>query len=152
VTPYFLDTCVVLSLLRGNELGERLDTRFGLRDRADRHLISIVTHGELRAIAEQNKWGEKKLAALETSLQNLVTVDINQRAVIDAYVAVDHVRYNFPSGSRSIGQNDLWIAASTLAAGSVLITTDKDFVPLAPGLFELAYVDPDERGSSDEDG
>jgi hypothetical protein len=53
---YVLDPSTVLNLIRGKELGWQIDTAFGLRASTDRQSISIVTHGELRALAERNNW------------------------------------------------------------------------------------------------
>ena len=71
---YLLDTCVILHLVRGNPLGSYLATTFGLKSPASRPLVSIVSHGELLLIADRNKWGAQKMAALRMALDNLVTI------------------------------------------------------------------------------
>lgn len=50
-----LDTNVVLHLIRGNEIGHRIDELFQIRHRTERPLISIVSVGE--ALALSQKWG-----------------------------------------------------------------------------------------------
>ena len=88
-TPaYLLDTNIVLQLVRGNALGKHLAAMFGLLDTINRPLVSIVTHGELLLIAARNNWGADKCAVMENALDNLVTVDLNDRAVLSAYVEV----------------------------------------------------------------
>jgi len=140
--PYLLDTNVVLALVRGNALGQHLDDRFGLRAAKVRPLVSIVTHGEIKVLAHRNNWGPKKLAALDLALDNLVAIDVNRPAVIDAYVEIDLHSQNHPDGARNMGKNDLWIAASARAAGAILLTTDRDFEHLTPDLLQVETIDP----------
>ena len=88
-TPIFLlDTNVALALLRGKELGQYLLYVFSLDDQINRPLISIVSHGELLVLADRNKWGHQKREAMNKMLDSLVTVDLNDAAVLDAYAAV----------------------------------------------------------------
>ena len=54
-------------------------------------------------------------------------------AEIDAYCE---------SIGQSMGKNDLWIAASTLAIGGTLITTDSDFDRLVPLTLDRFWVEP----------
>ena len=86
-----LDTSVILPLVRGNALGKHIDQRFGLQASAQRPFVSVVSLGEVRVLAKRNDWGEAKLQALSSALDNLVVVDINHPAVIDAYVELDLV-------------------------------------------------------------
>ncbi|TXD34236.1 type II toxin-antitoxin system VapC family toxin [Lujinxingia vulgaris] len=145
---YVLDTNIVLTLVRGNTLARFIDNQFGLRSSKVRPAISIVTHGEVRVLASRNGWGAAKLAALDQALNNLVTVDIHQPAVLDAYVEIDLYSQRHPTGARNMGKNDLWIAACARAANAVLLTTDKDFDHLDPALLKVKYIDPSSAGSA----
>lgn len=147
VAPYLLDTNIVLALVRGNALGRYVDAKFELRAARVRPLVSVVTHGEVRVLAARNGWGGPKLEALQNALDNLVTVDINHPEVLDAYVAIDLYSQRHPDGARTMGKNDLWIAACAKAAGATLLSADQDFEHLAPTLLSVAYVDPDRDGS-----
>ena len=71
-----------------------------------------------------------------------MTVDINVAEVIDAYVEIDVYSQQHPDGARNMGKNDLWIAACAKASGATLLTTDKDFDHLTPGMISVEYVDP----------
>lgn len=93
---YLLDTNVVLFLVRGDSRGKSIDQQFGLRTAKQRPLISVVTVGEARVLAARNGWGEQKLAALNTALDELVVIDINHTTVIDAYVELDLASYRPP--------------------------------------------------------
>lgn len=145
---FLLDTNIVLTLVRGNALASFIDSKFGLRASKVRPMISVVTHGEVRVLAGRNGWGDRKLAALQNALDNLFTVDINHSDVLDAYVEIDLFSQRHHDGARNMGKNDLWIAACTKASRATLLTTDKDFDHLAPGLLSLEYIDPASAKSS----
>ena len=53
-----LDTNVLIQLVRGNEIGKRIDTNYQLRARLERPLISVITVGEAMALARKFKWAE----------------------------------------------------------------------------------------------
>jgi len=124
---YLLDTNVVLHLVRGNAIGKELAAAFGLLNSVNRPLVSIVTHGELLLLAARNNWGTEKRAALENALDNLVTVDLNDKAVLSAYVEVQQYSRQASGGSRELNANDAWIVACAKAADATLLTTDRDF-------------------------
>jgi tRNA(fMet)-specific endonuclease VapC len=139
---YVLDTSALLHLIRGKELGEQLDRAFGLRDALYRHTISIVTHGELKALAERNGWGDQKKDILQKALDELVTVDVASRSIVAAYVRVEAANRTAQGGERKMGHNDMWIAATSLVLGLPLITTDEDFRHLNGQLITVHWVDP----------
>lgn len=141
-TPvYLLDTNVVLQLVRGGPLGKHLAAMFGLLNSVNRPLVSIVTHGELRLIAARNNWGAEKLAALDNALDNLVTIDLNDHAVLSAYVEVQQFSRRVPGGSRHLNANDAWIVACAKAADAVLLTTDRDFSHLKAPDWPVQFFD-----------
>jgi predicted nucleic acid-binding protein len=123
-------------------LGKHLASTFGLLDALNRTLVSIVTHGELLVMADRNNWGREKLTTLQTMLDNVVTVDLNDRAILNAYVEVQRVSRAARAGSRELKANDAWIVACAKAAEATLVTTDKDFTHLKLPDWPVAYVDP----------
>jgi len=134
-----LDTNVVIHLIRANEVGQRIDQQFGLRQRPDRPLLSVVSVGECLSLARLWRWGTKKERDLESLLRELVIVDVNTREVLDSFA-------EFHSWTRLqgrlIGDNDLWIAATAAAANAHLITTDTDFDVLYPDRITRTYIRP----------
>ena len=44
--------------------------------------------------------------------------------------------------ARNMGKNDLWIAATTAATNTVLLTADKDFDHLDKVFFSVIKIDP----------
>src|SRR5947199_314288 len=129
---YLLDTSVLLALVRGKDLGKFIQQTFGLANPALRSLISIVTHGEIWALAERNNWPPQKREALEKVLASLVTIDLNVGEIIKAYVEIDKLNQSVPKGARQVSNNDIWIAATARAANASLLTTDRDFLHLHP--------------------
>jgi tRNA(fMet)-specific endonuclease VapC len=124
-----LDTNIVIHLARNNDIGKKVDATFQIRHRSDRPLICIVTVGECLSIARQFKWGPAKVDTLEKVLHEFVIVDIRSRPVLERYAEFHAFTKSI---GRTLGQNDLWIAAASAAAGANLITTDNDFDPLHP--------------------
>lgn len=140
--PLLLDTSVLLHLVRNKELGQRIIPQFDLGNAVYRPMISIVTVGEIRSLADRRQWGEAKLEFLERVMEKLVILDINDAAVLEAYVEVDRACRNAKGGAQVLSKNDLWIAATAKAAGAVLLTTDKDFLCLHPTTCLVHYVEP----------
>ncbi len=150
--PHLLDTNVLLHLIRGRELGKYIDVTFRLSDAVHRPLVSIVTHGEIWVLADRNSWSVDKRAALQTMLDNLVTVDLNDQTILDSYVELSRASQSVQRGARALGDNDLWIAATAKAADAVLLTTDQDFLHFHPVHCLVQYVDPASRLASGQGG
>ena len=151
-TLYFFDTNILLALHRGRQLGDYLNQTFRLSEVINRPLISVVTHGEIWAMAQRNSWGDKKRNAVEEMLDDLVTLDLNDPAIIANYVAVDQKNLFHPKGARSVSDNDKWIAATAMAANALLLTTDQDFLHLHPDVCRVQYVDPASKLGSSQRG
>lgn len=136
-----LDTSVLVHLIRWNTPGQWIDQEYNLTGRPNRPLVSVVTHGELLALGRRNNWGKAKMAQIPAWLSQLVEVDINSGPVLDNYAEI----YEFAiTNGLSIHkkQNDLWIAASSVAASAVLITTDGEFRDLDPRFLPVEWIDP----------
>jgi len=138
-STFLLDTNIVLALLRDNALGKAVDRAYALSGSQSRNLLSVVSVGELLSFAARNNWQAQRRARLEKALQELVWVDINDQLTLDAYARIDAV--SIATGHK-MGQNDLWIAACTLATGATLLTTDRDFDHLEPTHIRRIWIDP----------
>ncbi len=137
-----LDTNVLVFLIRNNEVGQRIEGLLELSARPERPCISVVTVGEALALAKKFGWGSRKCKILEDLMRELVIVDISSDSVLRAYAELDHLTR---TKGRPIGKNDLWIAATTMAIGAHLITTDTDFDILHPNQIERTWVDPNPK-------
>jgi len=118
VTPrYLLDTniCIFLKNNRHPNVARKLA---GLQpgDVA----MSVVTWGELVLGAEKSRERSQTLAKI-TKLRTLVPVLELSAAVGDRYGAI---RAELESAGRTIGPNDLWIAAHVQTLGIALVTNN----------------------------
>ena len=101
---YVLDTGVLLNLIRGKQLGSRIDREFGLSRAMRLHTISIVTHGELKVLAERHERGAEKRSVLAVALDNLVTVNIESKALVEAYGAYSSKTTSLRSHGKSLSK------------------------------------------------
>jgi tRNA(fMet)-specific endonuclease VapC len=135
-----LDTSLLLHLLKATAVGVRAESEHSLRSRSERPLISIVTVGEALAFARKRGWGSSRVTKLHEQIQQLVIVDINSSDVLDHYAEFDAT---CEAQGKTLGKNDLWIAATAAATGALLLTTDKDSDPLHHlGLLRRAWYEP----------
>lgn len=134
-----LDTNIVLASIRGGPLGDYIERHYAIRSTPFRPLISIVTVGELHALAMKHGWGIAKRTVLEKLQRELVVIDISHPDILNAYAEVHCVA---EAHGRILSKNDLWIAASVKASGATLLTTDRDFDCLYPECIDRIWIDP----------
>ena len=151
-TLYLLDTSVLLALVRGNEVGRYIRHTYSLEIPSVRSFVSIVSHGEIWVMAERHSWQSKKRDVLEKMLDSFVTIDLNAREIVQAYIEIDTLNQSFKKGARQLSHNDMWIAASAKATNAALLTTDQDFLHLHPHYLIVAYIDPNSRLASSTAG
>lgn len=133
-----LDTNVLVHWIRQDDTGIQLRDSYRLQDRTDRPIYSTVVEGEIRALAKCRKWGDGKLELLDKLLAELVRVDAGLPDVVQAYADIYSADR---AGGHNTGQNDMWIAATTKAAGAVLLTCDYDCVWMDPaGIVSVEHV------------
>ena len=142
---YLLDTNILLYLIRGQELGQYIDTTYSLRAQPQRPLVCVVSHGETWTLARRNRWGDEKREALRLMLTNLVTVDLHHDDVIEAYVEIEEAADQRPAGAANMGKNDVWIAAVAKVSGATLLTTDHDFDFLFGTHIQGVRIDPSSK-------
>lgn len=136
---WLLDTSIIVHVLRADRLGRYLIEEQQLRARVEAPLVSIVTVGEMLSLGRQFGWGGQKLEYMHELLHELVIVDINSEPVLSSYAEIDAwCRQN----GIALGKNDLWIAATAVATGAVLLTADKDFDPLHKRFLDRVFYDP----------
>lgn len=109
--------------------------------------ISIASEAEIKSLAIRNKWGTNRKKMLDTFLDQLTIVEINQ-LYINIYAEIDtYSQRENPSFSsyafktpRNMGKNDLWIASLAALLGLQLITTDADFDYLHQVFFKVRKI------------
>ncbi|MCX8140263.1 MAG: type II toxin-antitoxin system VapC family toxin [Thermogemmata sp.] len=141
-TDYLLDTNILVALIRNDTLGQRILAEYNLRAFITRCLISVVTVGEIEKLARQFGWGNNKLSRMRELLQQLIWIDINDLAIFSAYAEI--ACFSEMQGV-TIGNNDVWIAATAKASGCTLLTTDRDFDHLDPTHLTRIWIDPQTR-------
>lgn len=136
-----LDINIILNILRAKDFAAI--TNF-INPNSSLLYISIVSEAEVKSLAIRNKWGLNRLTHLNSFLETVNIIDINQLSVniyteIDAYsqrLNPNFQNYSFDT-SRNMGKNDLWIASLAALLGLNLITTDADFDHLHDVFFEV---------------
>lgn len=135
---FVLDTNIILAYIRQSTTFQNAENLLRLTADDAQLIVSVVTVGEIRVLAHRNGWGEKKIAQLNRFFEEtLLVLDVNIGApeLINAYVEID----GFSNG-RSMGKNDLWIAATAVVTDATLVTTDGDFDHLKGSPIQLAKI------------
>jgi tRNA(fMet)-specific endonuclease VapC len=136
---YLLDTNILVHYIRDSALARRIEGIYSLRTQATGPIISVVTEGEIESLALQLAWGAQRRARMRDLLGRFISVPLDYAGVIDTYARIStHTRHvGVP-----MGDNDLWIAATSHATGARLLTTDKDFDHLHPTFVQRDWIDP----------
>lgn len=144
---YFLDTNILVLYLREHPLVKNLREIFHLEINPNELFTSAICIGELKSLAIQNKWGLKRLIAIDGLRSFMIVVDELEESVLERYAEIDAFSQGrleekpLTGSSRNMGKNDLWIAATASVLNATLITTDKDFQHLHTHFLEVAYFD-----------
>jgi tRNA(fMet)-specific endonuclease VapC len=144
---YLLDTNIILIYIRNNEIAQKVENQLNLFSGEHNLVISVVSIGELKSIAKQNRWGEIKWQKMLTIINDFLIADINTEEIIDKYADIDAFSQGkspknlLGDSARNMGKNDLWIAATASALNLELITTDNDFEHLSRDFIQLRKID-----------
>lgn len=135
-----LDTNILVHYARGSNLARRIEREYKLLQRVSKPIISVVTKGEILALASKFNWGEEKKRAILDLLSNLVIANINSDAVLNRYAQISHYLSTLKPAV-TIGQNDMWIAATASCLDAHVLSTDKDLSWLHPAWIKLHWLD-----------
>lgn len=102
-------------------------------------IISVLSEGEIRSLAYQWNWGDSKKGYIRFLCGFFSRYSIDSLEVLEAYAVIDA---HSDSVGRSMGKNDVWIAATAYVTGATLLTTDKDFEHLHPKFLIRDWIDP----------
>ncbi|MBL7133464.1 MAG: type II toxin-antitoxin system VapC family toxin [Phycisphaerae bacterium] len=134
---YLLDTNILLAYIRAGKLGEQIERTYKLSASPYKPLISVVTVGEILAVARKFGWGDEKILTMNGLLKELIRLDINDAQVLEAYAEPDE----FARTHQTIGKNDVWIAATARVTGATLLTTDRHFDQFHPKYIKRIWID-----------
>lgn len=132
-----LDTNVLIHWTRQDATGQQLKSSLMLDRRTERPLVPTTVEGEIRGLAKVRSWGGRKLQQLNEIFRELVRIEVGLPEVIECYAEI----YSLDrQGGHCTGQNDMWIAAATMAVGGVLVTCDDDFHWMHPNRIRVCHV------------
>ncbi len=134
-----LDSNILLHYVRESRLAEVIEVRYGLTTTNPPPAISIVSEGELNALALRLAWGTQRRQRLQDLLSFFTIIPLPFSRVIAVYAEIDD--FSRRNGV-SMGKNDIWIAATVSVTGTRLLTTDKDFDHLHGIYLERDWIDP----------
>lgn len=132
-----LDTAALIHIVRGDATGQTIRGFVGTFE-TPQLIISVVTTAEVESFMVQNKWGEKKRSTMQKLVEQCIVVDIENHndALRNCYVQLDAYSKRKVAGpdgklligsAKSMGKNDLWIAATAYALNATLLSTDGHF-------------------------
>ena len=143
---YVLDTNILLFYLRDDKTKAYIEQQYDPLAAANNPIISIVTVGEIKALARKRQWGGKRLQAVEQLMSKFIIADIKYEPILNQYAEIDAFSQGALSenplgtSARNMGKNDLWIAATTVVAEAALMTSDGDFDHLHDKLLEVIKI------------
>ncbi len=138
-TLYVLDTSILVHAVRRGRVWDRIRARYNLLAVEPRPVMSVVSVGEMRSLAYQRGWGREKRDQLDFLLGYFRRMSIDTPAVIEQYALIDS---HSQRRGRSLGKNDVWIAATTVDLGGHLLTCDTDFDDLDTRFLARTWIDP----------
>lgn len=132
--PYLFDTNILLFYFRQDLKWDYINTHYNLKTLSD-NVVSVVSWGELYALALRNAWGQRRTDALDRLSSFFTVADIYEETILQKYGEIDAYSQGkllsnpLPKGvsSRNMGKNDLWIAATAHVLDIPLLTSDSDF-------------------------
>ena len=146
-----LDTCIILHILRANDLGKKCLDEIEKFDSETTIIISVVTKAELESLKIRNSWGANRVQKLDAFLQSVICIDISgsDSSLLESYAQID--AYSKRKGtdkhgktllgsSHTMGKNDLWIAATAYSLNITLMTADGDFDHLDKNFFNIIKI------------
>ena len=134
-----LDTNILLAHARGRDLYDKIEAQFALRASNPAPIISVVSDGELRALALQFVWGEARRQEMERQLSYFTAIPLPFSRILRVYAEIDD--FSRRNGV-TMGKNEIWIAATASVTGTRLLTTDKDFDHLDGVFLSHDWIDP----------
>ncbi len=132
-----LDTNILVHYVREDHWWAQIGVDYQLLLVEPTPLISIVSAGELRSLAQQWNWGREKRDRMEFALGFFQMIPVDSPEQILIYSEIDN--FCLERG-RVMGKNDLWIAATAALTDARLLTSDADFELLDGVYLNLEWV------------
>ncbi len=139
-TLYQLDTNILVHSVRASSVWRHVRDTYSFLTVEPIPQLCTVSEGELRSLAVQWRWADRKLDHMEFALGYFTLQTIEEPEVMRIYATIDAYCVSF---GQSMGKNDLSIAATAAVTGATLITTDRDFDLIAPQFLNRLWISPD---------
>lgn len=119
---YLLDTTVVSDLMRENQTAiARVQRETGAI------MTSVIVWGEIRYGLERLAPGPRQ-TALENKAQHLFSILHCEAVTQTVGAAYGRLKREVELLALPLNDNDLWIAATAISLGAILVTRDSDFL------------------------
>ena len=146
-----IDTCVLIHIIRDTDAGKKCIEEISKFDSDPNIIISVVTKAEMESFVIQNNWGVNKIEKFNRLLNDITIIDIvendnqliNEYSKIDSYSkrkSIDKLGNKLLGAAKTMGKNDLWIAATASALDIPLITADSDFDHLKDSFIDVIKI------------
>jgi len=138
--PYLLDTNIVLHATRQDSpISKAIEQQFRINTSRFRPAICEVSLGELFAFTQSQGWGKRRQDLLEDQIRSCLVLPISHPGVHRRFAEISSA---LRAAGKTVGQNDIWIAATATVTGLTLMTTDRDFCELVRlGLMQAEVLD-----------
>ena len=144
---FVLDTGVVLGFIRGAAYAGYVEKKYAPSKAPNLASVSVVTVAEIQSFALRRNWGANKQNALAELLRTIPATAIRHSSIIQKFAEIDafnhrqHPTLQPPAAGHTMGDNDIWVAATASVLKATLLTTDRDFDHLDGAFLRVAYID-----------
>lgn len=128
---YLFDSNILFMLERSETFLSYFNAHFG-KIGSPNHYITYITLGELKSMANCNRWSNTRKEAFFAFVAEFQFVHLESNEGASAYSEVEsysqnrHPKFKVPDGqARKMGKNDIWIAAAAKLKKMTLVTADK---------------------------
>jgi tRNA(fMet)-specific endonuclease VapC len=129
---YLWDTNILVYYIRDSTKYQEWNELYHFFDDGNNVFLSVVNIGEIESLAYQLNWGAIKRQRLQDIVNQIHLLGIYEE-IIHAYAEIDAFSQDKLPGrqlgmtARSMGKNDVWLAATAHVGQFKFVTTDNDF-------------------------
>jgi hypothetical protein len=91
---YLFDTNIVLLYVKDWKVRQLINSNYKPFKNGNKALLSVVTIGELKSLAQRNQWCLKRVQELKDFLERFIIIDVSSEPLLDAYADIE----NFSQG------------------------------------------------------
>ncbi len=129
---YLWDTNILVYYIRNSTKYQEWNNLYHFFDDGSNVFLSVINIGEIESLAYQLNWGAMKRQKLQDIINQIHLLGIYEE-IIHAYAEIDAFSQDKLLGrrlgmtARSMGKNDVWLAATAHVGQFKFVTTDNDF-------------------------